>query len=118
MKNSKKKDVLKTWVLHHSRQRRKTISNDMCKTHRLTLTKHTATYQVAGKNWSAKRKLGIFKKEFIKHRNENTSKVKFNDYCNANGLEDYKVELKEVDILNKIKLNIFFSSISRLLCLF
>ena len=65
----------------------------MGKKYGLTLTKSTTTHQVAGKNWSFKRKLGVFKKEFIKYRNGNTSKVQFNTDSDANGLEDCKVEL-------------------------
>ena len=55
----------------------------------LALTKSTITHEVAGKNWSIKRKLGKFKKEFIKFRDDNASKVKFNSHCDANSLEDY-----------------------------
>ena len=69
---------VKDMNLHHLRQRRKTISNNMRNKHGLTLTKSTKTRKVAEKNWSVKRKLGVFKKEFTKCRDRNTSKVKYN----------------------------------------
>ena len=78
----------------------------MCNRHGLTLTKPTATHKVAGKNLSIKRKLGVFEKEFTKHRDGNSSEVKFNQCCDTNGLRDCKVKLEEVGISNKIKPNV------------
>ena len=70
--------------------------------------KATAIHEVPGKNWSVKRKLHAFKKEFIKFRDGNASKVKFNEHCNANGLEDCKVNADEADTSKKIEPNVGF----------
>ena len=67
----------------------------MRKEHGLVLTKSTAICNVARKNWTIKRKKCMLKKEFAKHRDSNSSKVKYNQCCNTNGLEDYKVELEK-----------------------
>ena len=78
----------------------------MCNLRGLTLAKSTATHKVAGKNLSIKRKLGVFKKDSMKHRDSNSSEVKFNEHCSANGLENCKFKLEEVDIFNKIEPNV------------
>ena len=62
--------------------------------------------KVAGKNQSVKRKLGVFNEEFTKHRYGDSSEAKFNKHCDTNGLEDYKVQLEEVDVSNVIELNV------------
>ena len=55
-----------------------------------------------------KRKLGAFKKEFIKFRGSDASKVKFNEWCDASSLKDYKVDIEEVDTSKKIEPNVSF----------
>ena len=76
--------------------------------HGLTLTKSATKHKVPCKTWSIKRKLGEFKEEFIKFRDNNTSKVKFNKCCEANGLEDCKVNADEADTSKKIEPNVGF----------
>ena len=61
-----------------------------------------------GKNWSVKRKLHAFKKEFIKFRDGNASKVKFNEWCDASSLKDYKVDIEEADTSKMIEPNVSF----------
>ena len=50
---------------HYLHQRRKYVSNDMNALHGLTLQKSTGNHKIPGKNWSVKRKLGVFKNDFI-----------------------------------------------------
>ena len=42
----------------------------------------------------------MFKEYFI-FKHSNASKDKFSDHCDENGLEEHKVEINEVDTLNK-----------------
>ena len=60
-KNSCVADLLS----RHLRQRRKHMSNDVNALHGLTLQKSTAKHKVPGKNYSVKRKPGVFKPEFM-----------------------------------------------------
>ena len=99
---------IKDLTLHELRQRRKKISKNMNKEYGVTLTKSASTHKVDGKNWSIKRKLGQFKEEFKKYRKGNASKLECNAYCDKHGLEDYKVELKEVDLSKKVEPNAGF----------
>ena len=93
---------------HHLRQRRKHMSNDVNALHGLTLQKSTAKHKVPGKNYSVKRKLGVFKNEFIHWRNGNASKLQFNEWCSNNDLKDKKVDIEEVDTSKKILPNVDF----------
>ena len=42
--------------------------------------------------YSIKRKRNEYKPEFIKQRDDNTSKIKFRKFCDKNNLEDCKIE--------------------------
>ena len=85
--------------------RRKGISNDVSNKHRLTLIKSTTKHKALGKNWSIKRKLDAFKKDYVRFRDSNASKIKLNKHCDANGLEDHKVDVKKLDTSKKINPN-------------
>ena len=67
----------------------------------LSLQKSSKEHEVEEKKWSIERKLSEFKKSFVCFRNGNTSKNKFNSYCNENDLQEYKVAIDEVDRLVK-----------------
>jgi len=93
---------------HHLRQRRKHTSNYVNALHGLTLQKSTAKHKVPGKNYSVKRKPGVFNNEFIHWRNGNASKLQFNEWCSNNDLKDKKVDIEEVDTSKKILPNVDF----------
>ena len=93
-------------LLHYLRQRRKYISNDINTLYGLTLQKSIGNHKILGKNWSVKRKLGVFKNNFMHWRNSNISKLNFNEWCDNNDFKDKKVDIEEMDTSKKILLNI------------
>ena len=50
----------------------------------------------------------MLKKEFMKFRGDNASKVKFNEWCDKNYLEDHTDDIKEVDTSKKIASNVIY----------
>ena len=94
-------------LLHHLGQRRKTVSNAMNELHGLTLQKSSKKHKVPGKKWSVKREKGVFNELFIHFRDGNASKIKFNGWCDKEGMEDkYKWDIEEVDTSSKVIPNV------------
>ena len=54
-----------------------------------------------------KRQKGVFNDLFIHFRDGNASKIKFNKWCDKEGLEDkHKWDIEEVDTSAKVKPNV------------
>ena len=89
---------------HSLYQARKLIANDMEKKDGLTLQKSSEKHKQERRKWPLKRKPGLCKEDFIKFRHGNSSKNKFNKYCDQNGLENHKVKIDEGDASKKLNL--------------
>ena len=93
-------------LLHHLRQTRKHISNNMNALHGLTLQKSADKHKIPVKNWSLKRQLGVFKKDFMCWINGNATKLHFNEWCENNDLNEHEVCMEKVDTSKKILPNV------------
>ena len=73
--------------------------------HGLTLQKSLKNHKVPGKKWSMKREKGVFNELFIHFRDGNASKIKFNGWCDKEGMEDKcKWDIEEVKLVRRLYL--------------
>ena len=87
---------------HSLGQIRKPIANAMDKEYGLALQKSSQEHKQEGESWNLKRKLGKWHDKHIFWRHGDTSKNKFNDYCDGKkGLEKHKAKIDKVDALLK-----------------
>ena len=89
-------------LLYQLRQTRNHVFNDTNALHGLTLQKSADKHKIPGKNWSLKRQLGAFKKDFMCWRNGNATKLYFNEWRENSDLNEHKVWMEKVDTSKKI----------------